>query len=181
MAGKSFDNFKSSDLYSMANIGALQEHLANYYNRSDAGIRSDAKAQLEPTYDASRLALQNQLSELDTKRTLEIKGLNKQYDRTGNEIQRDLNSKGLGRSSLVSTRGVENENTRNSAIASKSLDYLSQQNEINANIQKLDSEYAQNVENKYSELRQQQIADRLSLMSNIANIQLQAYGLYLQQ
>lgn len=179
MADKTFGKYKASGFYESANIEQLQQQLADNYQRTEEQLREDARAQYQTEYQNQQLAYQNQLDQLNTYRDADISKLNNQYNQQGNAIQRDLTSHGLGRSSLVSTRGVENENARNAAVADKSLQYLEQQNQINANMQQLDAQYAQNVENKYVELRNKQLADRLQLMAQIAELQQSGYAAYM--
>ena len=174
----SFDAYQKSGFSEATGIGALQEQLAAHYQRTDEQLKADARAAYDTQYSGSKLNYQNQLAQLSTYRDADIKKLNQSYDQQGNVIQRDLNSHGMGRSSLVSTRGVENENARNAAIADKSMQYLEQENQINANLQQLDAEYAQNVENKYVELRNQQQADYIQMLAQIAQLQQSGYSAY---
>lgn len=174
----SYSGYQKSGFATASGVSALQEQLAANYQRTNDQLRSDAQAQYKTEYDANKLTYQNQLDQLSTYRNADIKKLNAQYDTQGNAIQRELNSRGFGRSSLVSTRGVENENARNAAVADKSLEYLEQQNEINANMQKLDADYAQNVENKMVELRNQQSSDYITLLAQIAQLQQSGYSTY---
>lgn len=174
----SFDAYQQSGFATASGINALQEQLASHYNRTNEQLMADARAAYETQYSGSKLNYQNQLERLSVNRGADIKKLNQSYDQQGNAIQRDLNSRSMGRSSLVSTRGVENENARNAAIADKSLEYLEQENQINANLQQLDAEYAQNVENKYIELRNQQQSNYIQMLAQIAQLQQAGYSAY---
>ena len=174
----SFSGYKNSGFAEAANITALQEHLASNYHRTEDQLKADARAQYDVDYSANKLAYENQLDQLSVYKDADIKKINKSYDQQGNAIQRDLTGRGLGRSSLVSTRGVENENARNAAVADKSLEYLQQENQIQANLQQLDAEYAQNVENKFVELRDKQLADRINLLLQISQLQQSGYSAY---
>lgn len=177
MASSGFTNYQKSGFYESGNIAALQEQLANY-QRTNEQLKADAKAAHDIEYAGSKLVYQNQLNQLAAYRNADIKKINAQFDKQGNAVQRDLNSRGLGRSSLVSTRGVENENARNAAVAEKSLEYLEQENQINANLQQLDASYAQNVENKYAELRDQQLTNYIQLMTQISQMQQAGFAAY---
>lgn len=174
----SFAGYQKSGFSEAANINALQEQLSNHYQRTNEQLKADARAAYDTQYSGAKLNYENQLAQLGTYRDADIKKVNATYDKQGNAIQRGLMSRGMGRSSLVSTRGVENENARNAAIADKSLQYLEQENQINANMQKLDADYAQNVENKYVELRDKQTADYIQLMTQIAQLQQGGYANY---
>lgn len=174
----SFSGYKKSGFATAANVSALQEQLANHYQRTNEQLKADAQAAYDVEYAGDKLNYENQLKQLGAYRNADIKKLNTNYDQQGRAIQRDLTSRGLGRSSLVSTRGVENENARNAAVADKSLEYLEQENQINANLQQLDAQYAQNVENKFVELRDKQIADYIQLMTQIAQLQQSGYANY---
>lgn len=178
MADYSYSGYKDSGFYTAAGIEALQKHLSDYYNRTEEQLRADAKAAYDVQYDANKLNYQNQLDQLGIYRNADLKKINSQYDRAGNTIDNDLTKRGLGRSSLVSTRGVENENARNAAIADKSLEYLEQENKINADRQALDAEYAQNVENEFVKLRDKQLADRINMLTTIASLQQNGYSNY---
>ena len=173
----SFDDFMKTGFYGSANIAALQELLANY-NLTDAAARQQAEAQYRPEYDLQRVELENQLAQLGVDRDREIKNLNTQYDRTLNSVMAELNARRFGRSSLVATRGVETENARNSAISNASYNYLTKQNEVNANLQRANLAYAQNVENRATELKNENDAQRLQLMMNIAQLQQAGYSAY---
>lgn len=174
----SFAGYQASGFYTAPDIAGLQKQLSDYYNRSDDQLRSDARSMYETQYDANKLALESQRNDLGTYRDRDIKKINQQYDKAGNQIDTGLLKRGLGRSSLISTKGVENENARNAAVAEASLEYLKKDNEISANMQKLDADYAQNVENKYAEMRDKQISDRIAMMANIANLQQSGYSSY---
>lgn len=174
----SFSGYQNSGFATATNINALQEQLANHYQRTDEQLKADAQAAYDVEYSGSKLNYENQLKQLGTYRDADIKKINTSYDKQGNAIQRSLTSRGMGRSSLVSTRGVENENARNAAVADKSLEYLQQENQVNANLQQLDAQYAQNVENKYVELRDKQTADYIQLMAQIAQLQQSGYTNY---
>ena len=168
--------YNKSGFSAASNIGALQEQLANHYQRTNEQLKADAQAAYDVEYSGNKLNYENQLKQLDTYRNADIKKINANYDKQGNAIQQGLTSRGMGRSSLVSTRGVANENARNAAVADKSLEYLEQQNQINANLQQLDSQYAQNVENKFVELRDKQMTDYIQLMAQIAQLQQSGYA-----
>lgn len=174
----SFAGYQKSGFAEAANVNALQEQLANHYQRTNEQLKADAQAAYDVEYSGNKLNYENQLKQLNTYRNADIKKLNANYDRQGSAIQRGLTSRGMGRSSLVSTRGVENENARNAAVADKSLEYLEQENQINANLQQLDAQYAQNVENKFVELRDKQTADYIQLMTQIAQLQQGGYANY---
>ena len=174
----SFAGYQKSGFAEATNISALQEQLANYYQRTNEQLKADAQAAYDVEYAGDKLNYENQLKQLEVYRDADIKKLNTSYDQQGNAIQRDLTSRGLGRSSLVSTRGVENENARNAAVADKSLEYLEQENQINANLQKLNADYAQNVENKFVELRDKQQSDYIQLLTQIAQLQQSGYANY---
>lgn len=174
----SFAGYQKSGFAEAANVNALQEQLANHYQRTNEQLKADAQAAYDVEHSGNKLNYENQLKQLDTYRNADIKKLNANFDKQGNAIQRGLTSRGLGRSSLVSTRGVENENARNAAVADKSLEYLEQENQINANLQQLDAQYAQNVENKFVELRDKQTADYIQLMAQIAQLQQGGYANY---
>ncbi|MBP5725908.1 MAG: hypothetical protein J6Y48_02420, partial [Clostridia bacterium] len=171
------DEYKKTGFYGSTNIPAFQEMLASY-NRSDAQIRKDAEAMYLPALEQQRTAINNQINELGVSRDREIQQLNNQYNRTLNNVMADLNSRHMGRSSLVATRGVETENARNSAISDVSYNYLQQANQLNANLQQAESEYAQNVENKAVELREQDRNQRLNTLAQIAQLQQSGYSSY---
>lgn len=173
----SFNDFKNTGFYSSGNLAALQQTLANY-NMSDDQARQQAIAQYKPELDMQRTQFENQLAELNINRDSDINKLNSQYNKTLNAIMSNLNSRNLGRSSLVATRGVENENARNSAISETSLGYLRQANEVNANLRNAESNYAQNVENRALELKRENDAQRIQLMTQIAQLQQNGYSAY---
>lgn len=178
MASKpTFSGFKKSGFYTSASIPSLQEQLAKY-KVSDSDIRAQAQAEYEPAYNMQKTVYQNQLAELSAQRDRDVKKLNTQFDHTLNSVMTGLNSRGLGRSSLVSTRGVETENARNSAISDTSYNYLQQENQINANIQQADAEYAQNVENRALELKREYQSEYVNLMATIAQLQQNGYSAY---
>ena len=177
MALPSMKKFKKTGFYKSADISALQEQLANY-KQSDADIRTQAEAYYSPQYNMQQQAYKNQLSELEVSRDRDIQKLNTQYDKSLNSIMSGLNSRGMGRSSMVSTRGVENENARNGAISDKSFEYLQQENQINAGIQQSQAEYAQNVENKAVEIKRENQSNYINLMTQIAQLQQGGYSAY---
>lgn len=174
----SFAGYQGSGFAQAANVNALQEQLASHYQRTNEQLKADARAAYDVEYANDKLNYENQKKQLGVYRDADIRKINANYDQQGNAIQRDLTSRGLGRSSLVSTRGVENENARNAAVADKSLSYLEQENQLNANLQQLDANYAQNVENKFVELRDKQMTDYIQLMSQISQLQQGAYANY---
>lgn len=169
--------FKKTGFYKTANIPALQEQLAKY-DVSDDQLRKEATAAYEPAYNMQQTAYQSQLAELSTSRDRDVQKINLQYDKSLNGIMNGLNRRNLGRSSLVSTRGVENENARMGAVGELSYNYLKQENQINANIQQSQAEYAQNVENKQQELKREYQSQYIALQSQIAQLQSGAYNAY---
>ena len=173
----SMAEFKKSGFYSSANIPALQEQLANNA-LSESEARTAATAQYKPTYDAQKTAFENQLAELGASRDRDVSKINTQYNKTLNGVMAGLNKQGMGRSSLVSTRGVETENARNAAISETSFNYLKQQNEINANMQQAEAAYAQNIETKATELKRERDAQQLQLQMQIAQLQQTGYSAY---
>lgn len=174
----SFSGYQKSGFAEATDVSTLQKHLADNYNRTDAQLKADAQAAYDVEHSSNKLVYQNQLDQLGRYRDADIKKINNNYNQQGNVIQRDLTSRGLGRSSLVSTRGVENENARNAAVADKSLEYLQQENDVHANLQQLEANYAQNVENKYTELRDKQLSDRINLQLQLAQLQQSGYSAY---
>lgn len=177
MALPSMSKYKKTGFYTSANIASLQEQLANY-KQSDADVRKQAESYYAPQHNMQQQAYKNQLDELDVSRDRDVEKVNSQFDKNLSGIMTGLNSRGMGRSSLVSTRGVENENARNTAVSETSLGYLQKENEINANIQQSQAEYAQNVENKAVEIQQQNQANYINLMSQIAQLQQSGYSAY---
>ena len=173
-----FDKYKASGFYQSANIPALQEQLAKY-NVSQADARKQAQAQLAPTYNMQKTQFQNQLSQLNVQRNRDIQNLNNQYNKSLNSVMTGLNNRNMGRSSLVSTKGVEVENARNAAISDTSFQYLQKENEINANRQQAEAEYAQSVENKAVEIANQNQAQYLTLLAQIAQLQQGGYSAYI--
>jgi hypothetical protein len=169
--------FQKTGFYSSADIPALQEQLAKY-NVPEADVRQQAEAQYAPTYNMQKTTFQNQLSELAATRDRDIQKLNTQYDRNLNSVMAQLNARNMGRSSLVSTRGVEVENARNGAVSDTSFSYLQKENDINAQIQQADATYAQNVENKVAEINKQNQAQYIELLTQIAQLQQSGYSAY---
>lgn len=177
MALPSMSKFKKSGFYKSSNISALQEQLANY-KPSDSEVKQQAESFYAPQYNMQQQVFKNQLAELGVSRDRDVQKLNTQFDKSLNGIMAGLNSRGMGRSSMVSTRGVENENARNSAIADKSYEYLTQENQINANIQQSQAEYAQNIENKAVEIKKENQSNYINLMTQIAQLQQGGYSAY---
>ena len=173
----SMAKYQKSGFYTASNVAPLQEQLAKYNVTAD-DARKQANALYEPAYNMQKTAYENQLAELSATRDRDVTKLNTQYDRSLNSIMTDLNKRNLGRSSLVATRGVENENARNSAVSETSFNYLRQENQINANMQQAEAEYAQNVENKALELQQQYQGQYINLMAQIAELQQTGYSAY---
>ena len=178
MAAPSMSTYQKSGFYGATNVAELQKQLVNYAPKTDAQLRSLSESYYSPAYKQQKQQYQNQFTDLRTSRDMDVKKVNSQYDRSLSGIMTNLGSRGLGRSSLVSTRGVENENARNSAISDVSLNYLKQENEINANIQQLDAGYAQNIETKAQEMKRQDQADYIALMTQIAQLQQSGYSAY---
>lgn len=172
-----YEGFQNSGFYSSANIAALQELLSNY-NLTDEQARQQAEALYKAEYDLQKNEYENQLAQLSVSRDRDIKKLNSQYDKTLNGVLAGLNARSMGRSSLVATRGVETENARNAAISDTSYNYLLQQNEVNANLQKAGAAYARNVETKASDLKKENDAQRIQLQMQIAQLQQSGYSAY---
>ena len=170
-------DYKKTGFYTTGKINQLQEQLANY-QVSDDVLRQQVEAQYAPAYNMQKTQFQNQLAELGASRDRDVKKINSQFDKNLNSVMAGLNSRNMGRSSLVSTRGVEVENARNSSIADTSYNYLKQENDINSQIQQADASYAQNVENKIVEMRKQNQAQYIELMAQIAQIQQNGYSAY---
>lgn len=176
-AAPTMEEYMKSGFYNSANISALQELLAAY-NQSDDQIRGDAEALYKPAFEQQKTALNNQLAELGTARDRDVQKLNSQYDRTLNSIMAGLNKQGMGRSSMVATRGVETENARNAAVSDVSYNYLQQQNQINSNLQQAEAEYAQNVENKAAEIKEKNRSQQIAMQAQISQLQQSGYSSY---
>lgn len=174
----SMSKYKKTGFYTATNVAELQKQLATYAPKTDAEYASRAESYYSPTFNQQKQQYQNQFSELRTSRDMDVKKINSQYDKNLSGIMTGLNARGLGRSSLVSTRGVENENARNGAVADASYNYLKQENAINANIQQLEAEYAQNIETKAQEMKRQDQSDYIALMTQIAQLQQSGYSAY---
>lgn len=178
MAAPTMANYKKTGFYAAANVAELQKQLAQYAPKTDTELRSQAEAYYSPTYNQQKQQYQNQLDELAVSRNIDVQKLNGQYDKSLSGILTSLNSRGLGRSSMVSTRGVENENARNAAVSDMSYNYLKQENAINANMQQSAAEYAQNIETKAQEMKREDQAKYISLMTQIAQLQQSGYSAY---
>lgn len=176
-APPTMEEYMKSGFYDAKNIAALQSQLAAY-NQSDDQIRSQAEALYAPAYNMQKTAFENQLAQLALDRDRDIQKTNSQYNRTLNSVMAGLTSRGMGRSSMVATRGVETENARNAAISETSYNYLQQQNQLNAQRQQAEAEYAQNIENKASEIRDKNRSQSIALMSQIAQLQQNGYSAY---
>lgn len=179
MADNSYNEYLKSGYYSATNIATLQEQLAQYAT-DDATLRAQAEAQYKPTYEATRQSYQNQLNELMTGQQQQLREINQSYDRGLSTLNSNLLKRGLGRSSLVATQGVAMENQRAMAIADKTNEYLTQQNSINSQIQLLDASYAQQIESRINELRQQNQTAATQLQLQIAELQYNGYLAYMQ-
>ena len=179
MADNSYNDYLKSGYYSATNIANLQEQLAQYAT-DDATLRAQAEAQYKPTYEATKLSYQNQLNELMTGQQQQLREINQSYDRGLSTLNSNLLKRGLGRSSLVATQGVAMENQRAMAIADKTNEYLTQQNSINSQIQLLDASYAQQIESRINELRQQNQTAATQLQLQIAELQYNGYLAYMQ-
>lgn len=177
MALPSLSKYKKTGFYSSANIAALQSQLAKY-NVADATVKQQAESYYSPQYNMQQQAYKNQLAELGASRDRDVDKANTQYDKSLNSIMTGLTSRGMGRSSMVSTRGVENENARNAAISDLSYNYLQQENKINADMQQSTAEYAQNVENKAVEIKRENQSNYINLMAQIAQLQSSGYSAY---
>lgn len=178
MAAPTMAKYQDSGFYSATNVAELQKQLANYAPKTEAEYRTQSEAYYSPTYAQQKQQYQNQFADLATSRDMDVKKINSQYDKSLSGIMTNLNARGMGRSSMVSTRGVENENARNAAVSDTSYNYLRQQNEINANIQRLDAEYAQSIETKAQEMKREDQAKYISLMTQIAELQQSGYSAY---
>ena len=174
----SFDKYKNSGFYQSTGIPALQEQLARY-NVTQEQARQQAQAQLAPTYNMQKTQFQNQMAQLGAARDRDVQKINSQYDKSLNSVMAGLNKRNMGRSSLVSTKGVENENARNSAISETSFGYLQQENEINANMQQAEAQYAQSLENRAVEIANQNQAQYIELLAQIAQLQQGGYSAYM--
>lgn len=171
------EQYQATGFYESANIPALQEQLA-MYTMSDEEVQAQAKAAYEPQYNMQKTTFENQLAQLSANRDRDVQKINSQYNKTLNGVMAGLNSRGMGRSSLVSTRGVETENARNAAVSEASYGYLQQENQINANMQQAEAEFAQNVENKAVEIREKNQAAQINLNAQIAQLQQNGYSAY---
>lgn len=173
-----YSKFLESGYYKSTNIATLQEQLANYAT-DDAALRSQATAQYQPTYDATKQSYQNQLGELAATQGSQVRALEGQYAKSQNALDSALNKRGLGRSSLVATQGVALQNQRNQAIADLNEQYAAQTRSINSRIQQLDASYAQEIESRINELRSENQTQLTQLQLQIAELQYNAYQAYM--
>ena len=194
--------FRETPYYQTLGIDKLQQQLGNY-STDDATLRQQAEALYNPTYttelEALRqsLALQtqsyeSQLAGLGTAYEQQRRRTNQAYNESAVDLNNALTKRGLGRSSLVSTQGAYLENQRNQALSDvdanemadiKAIrDRIALLNEQTAQSEKtLSQNYAQQIEARISELRQQNQTAMTNLQLQIATLQMQGYQAYQQQ
>ncbi len=193
------DAFKATPYYQSLGIEGLQQQLGSYQT-DDAALRAQAENQYKPTYDAEVEALRQQLAQQVQGYENQRAGVDAEYDRqrqrtnqTYNESAVNLNnaltSRGLGRSSLVSTQGTYLENQRNQALGDIDRDETNAINAINEKIalltdqaaqseKTLSGNYARQLENRVNELKAQNQSASISLQLQIAALQQQGYEAY---
>lgn len=194
--------FQQSGYYQSLGLDKLQQQLAGYAT-DDATLRAQAEALYKPTYltelEALRqqLALQqqaykSQLEGMGTAYDQQRRATNQAYDESAVDLNNALTKRGLGRSSLVSTQGAYLENKRNTALGDidaseaaarnallEKIALLTDQSAQNEKL--LASNYAQQLEARIQELRQQNQSAATSLQLQIAQLQQQGYQAYQQQ
>ncbi len=193
------DAFKATPYYQGLGIEELRKQLEGYQT-DDAALRTQAENQYKPTYDAEVEALrqqlaqqvqgyENQLSGLGTQYERQRRSTKQAYDESAVNLNNTLTSRGLGRSSLVSTQGAYLENQRNQALGDIDRTETDAINAINEQIalltdqaaqseRTLSGNYARQLENRVSELKAQNQSASISLQLQIAALQQQGYEAY---
>lgn len=194
--------FQQSGYYQSLGLDKLQEQLAGYAT-DDATLRAQAEALYNPTYQTELEALRQQLALQQQAYKSQLEGMGLTYDQQRratnqayNESAVDLNNaltkRGLGRSSLVSTQGAYLENQRNTALGDIDANESAARNALLEKIsllidqaaqneRLLASNYAQQIEARISDLRQQNQSAATSLQLQLAQLQQQGYQAYQQQ
>lgn len=196
----SYDAYLQSGEYQSLGINELQENLSNY-QKTDAELRAESEAQYKPTYDAQKLSYnqemestvlgyENQLRELNSTKDYDIDAITAKYNQSINDMYSTLTKRGLGRSSLVSTQGSYLQNAMGKEVSQKLKEYSASAASINANIalarkqaadsiQLLDANYATQIENRITELRNSNQTNYTNLMLQIAQLQQSGYQAYI--
>ena len=194
--------FQQSGYYQSLGLDKLQQQLAGYAT-DDATLRAQAEALYKPTYLTELEALRQQLALQQQAYKSQLEGLgvsydqqrratNQAYDESMVDLNNALTKRGLGRSSLVSTQGAYLENERNTALgdidaneaaAEKALlEKIALLTDQAAQSEKLlASNYAQQLEARIQDLRQQNQSAATSLQLQLAQLQQQGYQAYQQQ
>jgi len=194
--------FQQSGYYQSLGLDKLQQQLAGYAT-DDATLRAQAEALYKPTYLTELEALRQQfaLQQQAYKSQLEGMGMtydrqrratNQAYDESAVDLNNALTKRGLGRSSLVSTQGAYLESKRNTALSDIDASEAAARNALlekialladqSAQSEKLlASNYAQQLEARIQELRQQNQSAATSLQLQLAQLQQQGYQAYQQQ
>lgn len=196
----SYDSWLESGYGASANIAALQQQMAGYATDYDT-LSKQATAAYTPTYNASLLALQqqleaqlggynNQLSGLNLAYDKQRRNLNAQYDQSLSSALNNLTKRGIGRSSIVGTTSAAIEGARGQALddvgAAETDAYEDiynnialAQNQYAASERQLRNDYAAQIESRINELRNANQTAQTQLQLQIAQLQQSGYQQYL--
>lgn len=198
-AAAAMEEFKQTPYYKGLGIEGLQEQLAGY-QAGDEALKSQAEAQYRPAYEseseAVRQELEREIQGYGSQRAgvsaaydRQRRSANQAYDESAVEMNNQLNKRGLGRSSLVSTQGAYLENKRNEALSDIDRAESDAIGAINERIALLTEQaaqkertlagnYARQLENRVNELKEQNRSASISLQLQIAALQQQGYEAY---
>lgn len=191
-----YDEYKESAHDDATNVDEIEE-VADDIMQTDEERRQTAINQYQPTYDMERLmaqqktettiqGLQNQIASTRFDYDKRLKETANTYAQNLTTMLNNLNKRGLGRSSLVGTGSVAMGNAQNQALQQIMDEYQIKADGINSEIEtatrhgaetlaQLGSSYAQQVEARMAELRQQQQTAYTELQLQIAQLQYQGY------
>lgn len=193
------EEFRKTPYYQGLGIEELEAQLEGY-RQDEQALKEQAEAQYRPAYEnemaAARQELEKevqgykaQLAGNDAAYDRQRRNVKQAYEQSASELNNQLTKRGLGRSSLVSAQGAYLQNQLGQALAEIDRSESDAIQAINEKIALLTEQaaqsertmaenYARQLENRVSEMREKNQEAAISLQLQIAALQQQGYEAY---
>ena len=193
------EEFRKTPYYQGLGIEDLEAQLEGYHQDEQA-LKEQAEAQYRPAYESEAEAARQELEREVQGYRAQLEGNGAAYDRqrqnvkqayeqSAAEMNNQLTKRGLGRSSLVSAQGAYLQNQLGQALSEIDREESDAIQAINEKIALLTEQaarsertmaenYARQLENRVSEMKEKNREASISLQLQIAALQQQGYEAY---
>lgn len=175
----SMASYQKSGFGESSGVAPLQEQVSKL-STDKAAIRQQAVERYQPTFEAEKASLNNQLTALIKSQTDDSELLNKQYQQSVNTMLGKLSKRGLSVGGLPDTTTAALDKFRNEVLSERQAVYGQQQTAIQNVQNTLEGNYELNVQARMADIEQSNLSSLTSLLENIAKLQASSYEDYIK-